>query len=298
LQLLLLCTGIGGVFVFLLRKTSLEGVVHAARMLEKPEYFSVLADLKTHILMASSFVLAWIISPIAWQRIQAARNLESARRGLWGTAGLLLVFFGSILGVGMLSLPLRGPGDQGMPLLSWMISSEAGDVLGGALFVAVMAAVMSTMDTAINTGALSLAHDVFGQVLPDETRRHEVLFGRAATVLVGTAAFVVATRLQDILQSLGLASEIMAEGLFFPGVAMLYIKKKRPAAGLLSLSLGGGFAVLGFLDEIKVFSVGLPEWPHSVPYGIGLCAGGFFLGLAIDRRRERLRENTPSAPSS
>jgi len=49
--------------------------------------------------------------------------------------------------------------------------------------------------------------------------------------------------MQSILKTLGLASEIMAEGFFIPGVAMFFLHKKRPAAGFLSLFLGGGYAL-------------------------------------------------------
>jgi SSS family solute:Na+ symporter len=93
----------------------------------------------------------------------------------------------------------------------------------------------------------------------------------------------VATRFQSILQTLGLASEIMAEGLFVPGMAMFIFRKKRPLAGGLSLLFGGGFAMLGFLSALKVLPLPLPRWPDSVPYGVALSVFGFAAGYLIDR---------------
>jgi SSS family solute:Na+ symporter len=99
---------------------------------------------------------------------------------------------------------------------------------------------------------------------------------------VALLAFGIATRLQSILQTLGLASEILAEGLFVPGMAMFVFKKKRPLAGALSLVLGGGFALLSFFSALKILPISLPAWPFSVPYGVALSIFGFALGYLID----------------
>jgi len=85
------------------------------------------------------------------------------------------------------------------------------------------------------------------------------------------------------LRTLGLASEIMAEGLFIPGMAMIFLKRKFPLAGLLSLVLGGGFSLAGFLSEMKVLRLGWIPWPYSVPFGLGLSLAGFVTGVALER---------------
>jgi SSS family solute:Na+ symporter len=93
----------------------------------------------------------------------------------------------------------------------------------------------------------------------------------------------VATRFQSILKTLGLASEIMAEGLFIPGIAMIFLKKRFPMAGLLSLLLGGGYSLLRFLSEVKLLPFSWPSWPYSVPYGLGLSLAGFAAGIFIEK---------------
>ena len=75
----------------------------------------------------------------------------------------------------------------------------------------------------------------------------------------------------------------MAVGFFIPGVAMIFLKKKWPLAGLLSLVLGLGFALVGFFCEIGLFAFRWPEWPFSVPYGFALSLIGFFIGMLIDK---------------
>jgi SSS family solute:Na+ symporter len=143
------------------------------------------------------------------------------------------------------------------------------------------------MDTAINTGALGLTRDVYLRIFSPrgEARLSAIRAGRVSTLLVAVLAFAVATRFQSILQTIGVASEIMAEGLFVPGMAMLFLKEKRPLAGGLSLVLGGGFALASFLAEMKLLPIFLPAWPFSLPYGLALGIIGFVVGLLIDQAR-------------
>lgn len=241
-------------------------------------------NFKENFLICLSFVLAWIISPITWQRIQAAPSARAARLGLWLTIPTFIIFFSLVMLIGFKVKELNLFSTESIdsaPILVQVIKTSLFPLLRVLLFIGILASIMSTLDTAINTGALSLTQDVFLQVAKFSSRR--ILFlSRCTTILIGLLALAIASRLQTILQSMGLASEIMAEGLFIPGVAMLFLKKKHPWTGLLSLSLGGGFALVGFLAQIEIISVNWPLWPKSLPWGLTLCLGGFGLGLILD----------------
>jgi len=282
LQFILLAAGVFGLFFFLSGTSSVKEVSLCASELGKPHYFNIFFDFKENLLIVLSFTLAWTISPIAWQRIQAARSDSSARQGLFAASGTFFILYWIVVFIGMLSLPLFFSRGINGPLLSEVISSKTGIFLGGILFVAVVAAVMSTMDTAINTGALSLTRDVFQQIFPRSQGKEIVLAARLSTFFVGGVAFLVATRFQSILKTLGLASEIMAEGLFVPGIAMVFLRRKLPLAGFLSLLLGGGYSVIGFLCELNLLSLSWPSWPYSVPYGLGLSLAGFLVGFGVE----------------
>jgi len=280
-QFFLLAAGIIGLFAFLAGRTSFSEISALAGTLGKRGYFDFFLNIRENFLIALSFTMAWTISPIALQRILAARTLRGARRGLSATAATLFLLYGLVVLVGIFSLTLFSGQLLSKPLVSEIIASKVGVFFGGILFVAVVSAILSTMDTAINTGALALTRDVYEQLF-SSPRERAVLVSRLATILVGGVAFLVATRFQSILKTLGLSSEILAEGFFVPGLAMIFLKKRLPLAGLLSLCLGAGFAVLSFLVAINVLSLNLPTWPFSVPYGLGLSLLGFFIGLAID----------------
>ena len=190
--------------------------------------------------------------------------------------------------IGILSLPLAMPEGQTDTVLSLLIQSHVGKFLGGILFLAIVAAIMSTMDTAINTGALSLTKDIYQQFVPFTRQKNVVLISRLSTFILGIFAFLIATRLQSILKTLGLASEVMAEGMFVPGVAMIFLRNKYPTAGMLSLTVGSGYAILGFLNGIGLVHLDWPAWPFSVPYGVSLSLLGFIFGFLIDRNKRKI----------
>ncbi|HUT07588.1 MAG TPA: hypothetical protein VMY15_01965 [Candidatus Latescibacteria bacterium] len=286
-QVVLLVAGVTGMIAALASRTSWGAVRSAAGELGKGSYFDIFAHADRNLLVALSFVMAWTISPIAWQRMQAARSEGAARRGLLGAALLLAVFYGGIVAAGMLFLPLSPEGMVGVPLVTAFISRESGPFLGGLLFITVLAAILSTMDAALNAGAFTLTKDLLGGREGAGAGRRAVTLARVSTLGLTAAAFLMATRFESILETLGLASKVMAEGLLIPGLAALFLKKKLPWAGLLSLAFGGGYAVACFLEEAGLKLVSIPAWPWSLPLGVGLSAVGFLAGLLVERFRGR-----------
>jgi len=285
IQFFFLSGGIFCLFVYLLGTSPFHAILQIVEASGRSDYFSFFAHFKTNFLIALSFVLAWVVSPIVWQRIQAARNVKSARQGLGTAFAVLLLIYGIMVGIGLFSLSLVSVDVTEGPVLSAIIATKTGKVLGGILFVAAVAAIMSTMDTGVNTGAMSLTHDVYFQIFPHKKDGQVLLVSRISTFIVAAMAFLVATQFQSILKTLGLASEIMAAGFFVPGVFMIFLKKKWPYAGFLSLALGGGFAFIGFSCEIGILVWEWPEWPYSLPFGLSLSAVGFIFGMLIDKIR-------------
>lgn len=289
LQLFLLLLGVGGLLVALSGRSTWGGLSYLAETLGRTGYFHLFSRWEHNVLIAVSFLLAWTISPIAWQRIQASRSERAARRGLLLAALFLAVFYCAVVLAGMLFLPLFPEGKPLDPLISAFISSASAGIPGLVLFVAVVAAVLSTMDAALNAGAFSLTQDILRYERGGGASSKSLLFGRLSTVLLAFAAFLIATRFESILQTLGLASKIMAEGLFVPGLAAIFLRRRIPLAGLSSLLLGGGYALLCFLEETDLLYLGLPPWPFSLPLGLAIAGGAFLMGLGLERLKGKRR---------
>ncbi len=293
LQVVLLLIGVGGLVVSLSRRAGWADLERISAAANREGFLNFFAHGERNVLIALSFVLAWTISPIAWQRIQAAKTLVSARRGLLSAALFLGAFYTAIVAAGMLFLPLFPKSSPTHPLISEYLSSEAGGFFGAVLFLAVLAAVLSTLDAALNAGAFSLTQDILRAVPRSGNGEGSLKWSRISTLALGLGAFLVASRFQDILRTLGLASKIMAEGLFIPGVAAIFLRQKAPLAGLLSLGAGGGFAALCFLEETGILPLGLPHWPESLLTGVAASGIGFVCGWAVEGLRKKKRKRTP-----
>ena len=296
LQFLLLVAGVAGMVASLASRTTWGAVRAAAAAYGKSGYFDVLAGAERNVLIALSFVLAWTISPIAWQRMQAARSEKAARRGTAGAALLLGLFYAGIVLAGMLFLPVFPDGGTGtgVPLVTRFVSEEAGSFLGGLVFVTVLAAILSTMDAALNAGAFTLTKDFLGRRADPGAGGRPLVLAKIATAALALAALLIAARLGDILKTLGLASAIMAEGLLIPGLAALFLKKRAPLAGILGLTFGGGYAAVSFLGDSGFRFLPIPAWPRSLPLGVAVGAAGFLAGLAIEACRSL--KTRPVAP--
>jgi len=285
LQVALLVAGLAGMVVSLASRTTWGAVRAAAAASGKAGYFNPLSGGGRNALIALSFVLAWTVSPIAWQRMQAARGERESRLGTTGAALLLGVFYLGIVAAGMLFLPLFPGGADRTPLVTRFIGQEPSSLLSGLLFVTVLAAILSTMDAALNAGAFTLTKDLLGRPGGSEAGGRPLLMARIATLALALAALLIAARLGDILKTLGLASTIMAEGLLVPGIAALFLKRRAPLAGLLALIGGGVYALLAFLAESGLPLLPIPPWPWSLPLGVGLGAAGFLAGLVLGKSR-------------
>ncbi len=234
--------------------------------------FHIFTDLHKHVLMTVSFTLAWVISPIVWQRIASAKSQKASRRGLFLSIIAIILLYSSVIfiAISIRSLP--------NPSLGHLINHALPQTAGILVFIGIAAAIMSTSDTAINLGALTLVKDI----LPGSISPQMIHYSQISTFITGGLAALVALRFDSIIKTLGLASEIMAEGLFIPGMVALFYKIRKPLAGLLSILAGGGFAMLVFLNAYGL-SLPLPEWPDSLPYGLLLSLTGFIIGFLLDK---------------
>lgn len=287
LQFFLLIAGVAALLASLLGRVQAGAVGRAAAAAGKVDYFYIFDGFSSKWLIALSFVLAWTVSPIAWQRMQAARSGRAARTGLAGAALCLGLFYAGVTAAGTLMLPALDAATVEGPVISAYVIRFGAPFLLYAVFLSLTAAIMSTLDAAVNAGAFSLAADVLRLGLFSESRPGRAALGPVTTMVIVVGASAVAMRFEGILRTLGLAAKLMAEGLFIPGMASLFLKRRSPLAGTLSLLAGGGFALCGFLQEAGLLNAGLPVWPYSLLPGVGLSAAAFLAGFLLDKRRKQ-----------
>lgn len=133
---------------------------------------------------------------ISIQRYLSTRNEKDASRSLvWGTAlGVPVMFLFYFSGVGLLWFydmhPERAlPGMTGDYALPHYIATELPPGVGGILMAAILAAVMSTVDSGLNSLATCSVTDFYGRVIrPKASERNKLALARILTVVWGVLA--------------------------------------------------------------------------------------------------------------
>ncbi|MEW6456080.1 MAG: sodium:solute symporter family protein [Acidobacteriota bacterium] len=233
-----------------------------------------------NLLITLSFTLAWLISPIVWQRIKSGRNNYEVKKSLILSALILFFLYLISIGIGILSHPFNFDKKEG-ELFILLINKKLGIILGSLGFLAVVSAIMSTLDTTLNTSSMTFTWDVYGYFRKN-LRGGLLKISRITLIGSGLLTFLIAYRMDGILKTLGFSSEIIACGFFIPLVYVFFSKRNSPNAVSLSMILGLIIPVWHFIQAFKLIPELFPAWPLSVPVGISMSFVGLILGIILD----------------
>ena len=277
-----------GQFVWIVLALVIVGIAAAAnfggfdkvreivRAQDNTKFFNVFGNFKYSLFYVISFTFAWVISAEIWQRFSAARNVRDARRisrgALWINIPLYLV----VVVIGMMAVGLFAGKDlEGDHVMTRILLGYTPPVLAGIAFAGLLAAVMSTMDTAINTGSLVLTEDFYHRLInPKASERSILIFARIAATIMAGLGILVAVLIRDLLWVLWMASDILAAGVFWPLILGMYSKWGTTAGAIASMLAGSLYVLWQYLIDL---GVGLPSiipawpgrsWPFSIFWGI------------------------------
>jgi SSS family solute:Na+ symporter len=236
------------------------------------KFFNIFGDFKYSLFYIISFTFAWVISAEIWQRFSAARSVADARRisrgALWINIPLYLV----VVVIGMMAVGLLGgKALDGDHVMTHILLGYTPPILAGIAFAGLLAAVMSTMDTAINTGSLVLTEDFFHRLInPKASERSILIFARIAATIMALLGILVAVLIRDLLWVLWMASDILAAGVFWPLILGMYTKWGTNQGAVASMLAGSVYVLWQYLIDlgVKLPSI-IPAWPgRSWPFSI------------------------------
>ena len=171
-QGIMLLAGLSGLLLTVAPTPTHLAAMTAAIAAEAPEKVAVPPWSVTRTWFSTILLIGFsaAVYPHAIQRIYAARDTATLKRALSVMVFLPLVTTGVMFLVGVLAiaeLPAGGDPDQVMPLLltAWSGRSLALYWLSVVVITAVVAAIMSTADSALLSLSSILAKDVLGQTL-------------------------------------------------------------------------------------------------------------------------------------
>lgn len=264
---------ISAVIVFVVvytRAGGWSGISAAAALAGNDDYLSATAGASKYAVYVITFGCAWMIQANVWQRISAARSDKDARKMTVMSFFAYIPLYLMVVLTGMAGLVLFDELPEG-GIVTAVVMNYMSPALGALAFVGISAAIMSTMDSLINTGAMTLAIDLNTREQDDSKK---LRFSQLATLLVTAAALLISLGVRSILQISWMASDIITTGVFVPLVAGFVWRRGNAKGAASSMVVGLLYCVYNLLIS---FGVPLPAFWESqsalqVVLGVALSA--------------------------
>ncbi|SOE13567.1 solute:Na+ symporter, SSS family [Streptomyces sp. 2323.1] len=276
----------------------------------------------TYVLIYS---FGMLIGQDIWQRVFTARSDRVARLGgtAAGTYCLVYALAGAVIGTAAKVLyPHLGSPDDAFATI---VKDTLPVGVRGLVLAAALSAVMSTSSGALIACATVAHNDIWSRLKgAARARRHpaaeaasgaaggpqgerneapdEVRGNRRFTLLMGLAVIVIASALNNVVEALTLAYNLLVGGLLVPILGGL-LWKRGTAAGALASVAAGGLTVIGLMVSLGVLA------NEPIYYGL-LASLAAYVAVSLATRptdqavltvwRERLagRADEPSSPLS
>jgi solute:Na+ symporter, SSS family len=183
-------------------------------------------------------ILGSLVTQEALARVLAARSPEVARRGAFGAAGLYLTVGSIPVVLGLLG-PILQPGLGDPERLLPELGARYLPPTAAAVFdSALLAAMLSTVDSVLLASAALVSHNVLGPLLSSQSDRLQLLLGRVVLVLSGCACTFLALGQRSIYALVEEASQFGTAGVVVTAVAALFHKRPSPQGAGLALVVG------------------------------------------------------------
>jgi solute:Na+ symporter, SSS family len=215
-----------------------------------------------------AFLLGETLVPPYAQRTFATPDSRHARLGFTLSGVFAFAFFFVAASLGLVALKLF-PGiapDQALPTIVMELMPVG---LVGLLVAALLAVVMSTASSYLNSTAVVFTKDIYQPfVNPDVSAQKRLWIERALSVVVGGAATVFAVTVPSIVDALLYSYSLWAPTVIIPLLAAVLFGVRSRSAGVAAI-LAGGLATAVW------------TWVLHEPFGITGLAAGVLVNLVV-----------------
>lgn len=224
--------------------------------------------------VAVSFLLGELLLPPYANRALAAKSGQASISGFVLAGLFTVIWLGIVAVVGVLAhsfLPVSTSPDDVFTAMGKALLPSG---LYGALLAAIVAIVMSSQESVLNSGAVSFVRDVVS-VLKPPSERAALFLAKGTTLCLAAFAIFLAHRAPSIIDGLLVLYSIWAPTTFVPLLAALFRWRTTTASGILSILGGGGTSLIWqlFLRE----PLGVP----AILAGLAAAVIGFVVGRYI-----------------
>ena len=256
-----------------------------------PEWWNpfVMGGVLGALVLQLALLPGWVAEQDPWQKIWAARDEKSAKRGLILGAGLMALIYSCcfLTSIGLRALyPMPTSEVEAEMLYPTFISDNVSPLVLALLTIGFLAACMSCTSTFATSGASCISRDLIQRhIKPGATMKEMLTINRVLVVIIIATSALIALKMDSILEAVIIATVIGTTSYFFPIIGGLYWKRATKWGAMAALVIGGGTQILLISYEIfwlhqslDTISPLLTE--HGVLVGLSLSAV-FFIGVSL-----------------
>ena len=185
-----------------------------------------------------------VISAPLYQRLFASESETCSRKSVLYSIALWMAIDSIIVLCGFAALRMFP--DLEDPDMSLIMLGTALPAVGrNIFFVGLLAAIMSTVNSFLQSGASSLAHDVFRHFRPAASEGQLLALSRLFVIVLGLLSLILALWFRMVVPALLFTLSMWTAGMLVPTLAALMGRKLRKGTALYSL-LGGTLSSLAW----------------------------------------------------
>jgi len=229
-----------------------EAVAQVAQANGKVGYLDFFHDISSNMAYVITFGCSWMIQANVWQRISAAKTPTSARNMMSISFFVFIPLYLMISFTGMFASTIYNEIPVG-GIIPDMVKNIGSPIISAVLFLGLCSAIMSTMDSMINTASLSLTVDIWQKyVNRNTTMKEQVMVARLSTFLIAAVALFIGTEVRSVLTISWIGSDFIATGVFVPLVLGFIWKRGTAKATVTSMVFGLIFSTYNLLIVLGV----------------------------------------------
>lgn len=212
----------------------MEGIRNAVNAAGKPEFLNMGAGASKYSMYVITFGCAWMIQANVWQRISAARSDRDARKMTVMSFFAYIPLYLMVVFTGIAGFVLYPELPQG-GIVTALVMDYLTPILGALVFIGISAAIMSTMDSLINTASMTLTLDL---IPAHQDEQKQLARSKITTLAVTAVALLLSLRIRSILEISWMASDIITTGVFVPLVMGFFWRRGNSRGAIASLAVG------------------------------------------------------------
>ena len=200
---------------------------------------------KELIAFAVSFGLSIAAAPYEMTRFNSMRDERTVRQAIYISIGFQVIIGLAALSIGMLMRVLF-PNLSSQDLASAVMAFEVlPPVVGALLLIAILSAIMSTVNSILLVVGAGVAHDLYGKFFrPAASQSHLVFVNRLAMAVLATIPIYFALQKYGDVQAIVVEQTKFIASFFFVPVVIGLNWRRGTAPGAIAAMLGGFLACL------------------------------------------------------